>query len=165
MKIFLDTNVLVAAVIKQHVFHERSFAVFESVLNHENEGFVSSHSLAEMYSVLTKLPSPYRHSPEQALLSVEENVLKHFKAISLKASEYGALLREAAGRRNARRGDLRCAAVEVRRDRQRRADIHAESETLSSVSRARNGEKTFRTVIAGQAELKAEMAHGLSEKY
>lgn len=97
MKIFLDTNVLVAAVIKQHVFHERSFAVFESVLDHANEGFVSSHSLAEMYSVLTKLPSPYRHTPEQALLSIEENVLKHFKAISLKASEYGALLREAAG--------------------------------------------------------------------
>jgi predicted nucleic acid-binding protein len=97
MKIFLDTNVLVSAVIKQHVFHERSFAVFDSVLKGNNVGFMSSHSLAEMYSVLTKLPSPYRHTPEQALLSIEENVLKHFEAISLKPGLYAACLREAAG--------------------------------------------------------------------
>jgi predicted nucleic acid-binding protein len=97
VKIFLDTNVLISAVIKQHVFHERSFAVFTTVLDLKNEGYVASHSLIEMYSVLTKLPSPYRHGPEQALLSIEENVLKHFKAVSLRASDYPALLREAVG--------------------------------------------------------------------
>lgn len=96
MRIFLDTNVLVSSVIKQHVFHERSFAVFESVLNRKSDGLVSSHSLAEMYSVLTRLPSPYRHTPEQALLSIEENILKHFEAISLKPGLYAACLREAA---------------------------------------------------------------------
>jgi predicted nucleic acid-binding protein len=48
MKIFLDTNVLVSAVVKQRVFHERSFAVFESVLNRKNDGFVSSHSRAKL---------------------------------------------------------------------------------------------------------------------
>lgn len=96
MKIFLDTNVLVSAVIKQHVFHERAFAVFESVLEGKHAGIVSSHSLAEMYSVLTKLPTPYRHTPEQALLSIEENVLKHFQNISLGGPDYAAVLREAA---------------------------------------------------------------------
>jgi predicted nucleic acid-binding protein len=96
MKIFLDTNVLVSAVIKQHVFHERAFVVFESVLDGKREGTVSSHSLAEMYSVLTKLPPPYRHTPEQALLSIEENVLKHFQIISLSGRDYAAVLREAA---------------------------------------------------------------------
>ena len=50
-----------------------------------------------MYAVLTKLPSPFRHTPEQALLSIEENVLKHFKTVGLAGSEYAALLREAAG--------------------------------------------------------------------
>lgn len=99
MKIFLDTSLLVSAVVKQHVFHERSFAVLDRIQNKNDEGIISAHSLAEMYAVLTKLPPPYRHTPEQALLSVEENVLKHFKTISLAGDDYAALLREAAGSR------------------------------------------------------------------
>src|SRR5512140_2610590 len=97
MKVFLDTSVLVSAVVKQHAFHERSFAVLDRIQNKKDEGMVSAHSLAEMYAVLTKLPLPYRHTPEQALLSIEENVLKHFKTVDLTGSEYAALLREAAG--------------------------------------------------------------------
>ena len=49
-----------------------------------------------MYAILTKLPPPFRHSPEQALLSIEENVLKHFKISSLTGSDYAELIREAA---------------------------------------------------------------------
>lgn len=97
MKVFLDTNVLVSAVVKQHVFHERSFPVLDRVQAGKDEGFVSAHGLAEMYSVLTNLPPPYRHTPEQALLSIEENVLKHFKTVALIGSEYAALIREAVG--------------------------------------------------------------------
>lgn len=97
MKVFLDTNVLVSAALKQHVFHERSFAVMERVWSQKDEGVISTHSLAETYSVLTKLPPPYRHAPEQALLSIEENILKHFKTISLVGSDYAAFLREAVG--------------------------------------------------------------------
>lgn len=97
MKVFLDTSVLISAVLKQHVFHERSFAILESVLLQKNEGVISSHTLAEMYAVLTKLPSPSRHTPEQALLSIEENVLKHFVTIGLTGADYKATLREAVG--------------------------------------------------------------------
>lgn len=97
MKVFLDTSVLVSAVVKQHVFHERSFPVLERVQGETDEGFISAHSSAEMYSVLTNLPPPYRHTPEQALLSIEENVLKHFKLVALAGSEYATLIREAVG--------------------------------------------------------------------
>lgn len=95
MKAFLDTSVLIAAVIKQHVAHERAFAVLERVHYKKDEGIIAVHSLAEMYAVLTKLPPPYRHTPEQALLSIEENILKYFKPIGLATGEYTALLREA----------------------------------------------------------------------
>lgn len=97
MKVFLDTSVLISAVVKQHVSHERSFSAVERIQNRQDEGVIAAHSLAEMYALLTKLPPPYRHTPEQALLSVEENVLKHFKIISLVGSEYAAVLREVAG--------------------------------------------------------------------
>ena len=96
MKIFLDTSVLIASVLEKHPSHTPAFAVLERVQNGRDEGFVSAHSLAEMYSVLTKLPVPFRHSPEQALLSIEENVLQHFKISTLTGNDYIALIREAA---------------------------------------------------------------------
>ena len=96
MKVFLDTSVLIAAVVSKHDSHARAFPLLERVQNGKDEGFVAAHSLAEMYAILTKLPPPYRHAPEQALLSIEENVLKHFKISSLTASDYASLIREAA---------------------------------------------------------------------
>ena len=99
MKVFLDTSVLIAAVVKEHGEHERAFAVLERVQSGKDEGVVSAHSLAETYAILTRLPAPFRHSPEQALLSIEENILKHFKTSSLSGNDYAALIREAAGAR------------------------------------------------------------------
>ena len=96
MKVFLDTNVLVAAVVQKHGDHARALAVLDRVQNGKDKGFISAHSLAEVYAVLTKAPPPVRHSPEQALLSIEENVLKFFKVISLTGNDYASLLREAA---------------------------------------------------------------------
>jgi predicted nucleic acid-binding protein len=96
MKILLDTSVLVASVLEKHPFHAPAFAVLDRVQSGKDEGFIAAHSLAEMYSTLTKLPVPFRHSPEQALLSIEENVLKHFKISVLTGHDYIALIREAA---------------------------------------------------------------------
>jgi len=96
VKIFLDTNVLVSAVVQQHESHARSLAILERVQNEEDEGFISGHTLAEIYAVLTKLPAPLRHSPEQALLSIEENIIKYFKVITLTGADYSALVREVA---------------------------------------------------------------------
>jgi len=96
MKVFLDTSVLVAAVIAQHGDHPRAFAALERVQNGKDEGVVSAHSLAETYATLTRLPAPFRHSPEQALLSIEENIVKHFKISSLSGNDYASLIRDAA---------------------------------------------------------------------
>jgi predicted nucleic acid-binding protein len=71
MKVFLDTSVLVASVVQKHESHARAYAVLDRVHTEKDEGFISAHSLAEMYAVLTKLPPPSRHTPEQALLSID----------------------------------------------------------------------------------------------
>src|SRR5437867_11203023 len=96
MKVLLDTSVLVAAVVAKHDSHARALAVLGRVQGEKDEGFVAGHGLAEMYAVLTKLPIPFRHSPEQALLSIEENVIKHFKISTLTGRDYTSLIREAA---------------------------------------------------------------------
>ena len=53
MKLFLDTSVLIAAVIQKHAAHERSWTVLDRVQNGKDEGFVSAHSLAELHANLT----------------------------------------------------------------------------------------------------------------
>ena len=96
MKVFLDTSVLVASVVQNHESHARAYGILDRVQTGKNEGFVAAHSLAEMYAVLTRLPALLRHTPEQALLSIEENVVKHFKIATLIGSDYIVLIREAA---------------------------------------------------------------------
>jgi predicted nucleic acid-binding protein len=96
MRSFLDTNVLVAAVNDSHTHHSRAFPILSAVQNGKAEGFIAAHSLAEMYAILTKIPVPFRHTPEQALLSIEENVLSYFKIVSLAGVDYASLLRESA---------------------------------------------------------------------
>ena len=96
MRVFLDTSVLVAAVLEDHPAHARSFARLERVQNGADKGVVSAHSVAEVYATLTKLPVQFRHSPEQALLVVEEDILKYFELIALEAPDYAVLVREAA---------------------------------------------------------------------
>ena len=96
MNVFFDTSVLIAAVNEKHSHHSRAFPALTRVQEGKDEGFLSGHTLAEMYAILTKLPAPFRHTPEQALLSIEENVLKYFKTVTLGTSDYPALIREAA---------------------------------------------------------------------
>lgn len=96
MKLFFDTNVLIAAVIESHVHHLKAFTLLERVQSGMDQGVISAHSLAEMYAVLTKAPLPVKHTPEQALLSIEENIVKYFQIVVLSASEYRSLIRESA---------------------------------------------------------------------
>lgn len=96
MKVFLDTSVLVASVVQKHESHARAYAVLDRVQNGKDKGFVSAHGLAEVYAVLTKFSLPFRHTPEQALLSIEENIVNHFKVTSLSGADYTALIRDAA---------------------------------------------------------------------
>jgi predicted nucleic acid-binding protein len=105
VKIFLDTNVLVAACVEEHEHHERALPLMESVLEHRADGFVSAHSLLEAYAVLTRLPRSPRIMPVQATALVEENILKHFKVVALTSQEYGALVR-AVGRDGAIGGQV-----------------------------------------------------------
>ncbi len=59
----LDTSFLVSLSLLEHVFHEPTRAVQES-LRHRHAGLVvASHALLECFSVLTRLPPPRRVDP------------------------------------------------------------------------------------------------------
>lgn len=57
MRVLLDTSVLIAAVVEGHPAHAVAFPWLQRVKAGTDIGVVAAHSLAEMYAVLTRLPT------------------------------------------------------------------------------------------------------------
>jgi predicted nucleic acid-binding protein len=88
----LDTSCVVAAVCGWHRYHDstrreigRRDAAGERLV-------LAAHSLAEAYSVLTRLPEPHRLRTDDALALIEANWGKT-RLITLEAPDYRAALR------------------------------------------------------------------------
>lgn len=97
MKVLLDTSILVAAVVQAHPMHERALPWLARGLRGELQLFVASHTLAEMYAVLTTLPVKPRISPGTAWRLVLENVAGPARVIALAAVDYRATIKQLAG--------------------------------------------------------------------
>lgn len=96
MKVFCDTNLLVAAFREDHPQHEAARPVIERVKAGKDAGFVAAHSLAETYAVLTRLPGAAQVAPTVAWQLISENVLKGFTIVTLTAKEYAEAIKTAA---------------------------------------------------------------------
>ena len=95
-KWYFDTNVLVATVISQHVHHLPATAVMQEMLRHGHRGYLSVHSLTEVYSVLTRTPFVPRISPGMARQMIEAQILPQMTLVSLDSDEYMDVVRRAA---------------------------------------------------------------------
>src|SRR6185503_19176171 len=82
--------------MQSHPNHEEARPVLERVKAGKDTGFVAAHSLAEAYSVLTRLPGGSRVAPTVAWQLIAENVVKGFSIITLTAKEYSQTLATAA---------------------------------------------------------------------
>ncbi len=69
MKLFLDSSVLVPVFLAEHPHHAPSLRLYTQC----DSGIAccASHSLAEVYSTLTRLPLPHRATPDQAIEFLE----------------------------------------------------------------------------------------------
>ncbi len=92
MKYFFDTSALIPVFMEEHQHHEPSLAAFAAA--DKKRGSCAAHSLAELYSVFTRLPGRHRLSPEQVLLFVGE-IEERLTLISLDSREYSASIRSA----------------------------------------------------------------------
>ncbi len=98
MRLFLDTSVLLAGMVEHHPQHPQAFAALRSIADRSHQGYIATHSLAEVYAVLTRLPvKPAIHSSE-AVLMIQKNVIEHCQAVELKTEDYEAVLSVAAER-------------------------------------------------------------------
>lgn len=96
MKVMFDTSVLVAGMVEPHPMHERALPWLKRARSGDLEFFVASHTLAELYAVLTTLPVSPRISPGAAWRLIREDVITAAKIISISPSDYGAVIRRVA---------------------------------------------------------------------
>ena len=96
MKIYFDTNVLVAAALANHPHHIPAEAALRKVHKREIEGWISAHSVAEFYAVMTRAPLTPPVYPSEAWQILDRNVFPHFKVASLSGDEYRDVVRHCA---------------------------------------------------------------------
>jgi predicted nucleic acid-binding protein len=89
----LDTSVLVASMVRAHPRHARSVRWHGRAKRGEHAFLVAAHTLAELHAVLTRLPLSPRIEPAMARRLVHENVEQPAKIVTLRGSDYGAVLR------------------------------------------------------------------------
>ena len=93
MRIFADTSFLVAALLENHPHHNRTKPWIDKITSKQIDLGISSHSIAELYAVLTTLPITPRIPPGTALQMVSENLIPNAQIIEFKTSDYLKCLR------------------------------------------------------------------------
>ena len=88
MNCFFDTTVLVAASSRAHPHFAQAFPAFRRVIRGRDKGFISLHSVAEVYASLTRMPVAPRIHPSEAARIVTENLLPHFETVPAMRKEY-----------------------------------------------------------------------------
>jgi predicted nucleic acid-binding protein len=91
VRILFDTSVLVAALIVSHPQHCACFARLKAAESRQIQGFVSTHSLAEIYSVITRFPIQPRIAPNQTQ-STSADILQYLEVVPLLFDEYLAAI-------------------------------------------------------------------------
>ncbi len=88
MRVLFDTSVIVPALVDQLSRHPSCFETYICYSSGDNNGFCSTHCLAECYAVLSALPLPRRITTEEARQLIKESVLGRLEIISLDQNDY-----------------------------------------------------------------------------
>ncbi len=89
MRGFFDTSVLVPVFYGDHVHHRASLDLF--IRFDRTAGCCGAHSLAEVYSTLTRMPGKHRISAEQAMLFIG-SIRERLSIVALSGDEYADAL-------------------------------------------------------------------------
>ena len=91
MRVCFDANVIVAGILTDHQMHSVCRPWLNWAKNLEFQGSLSVYSLAEVYSVITRLPKPYRVLAKVAQRLMVDN-LASFERVELTGADYDEVL-------------------------------------------------------------------------
>lgn len=87
-----DSSVIVAAVSSWHERREAAVAELDTRLDTGEEMVLAGPSVVESFSVLTRLPAPYRLSANDARALIMTNFVERAEVVALDATQYRSLL-------------------------------------------------------------------------
>ena|SRR5437870_5686733 len=96
-KALTDNSYLVALIDEGHARHRRVLRWQRRIVRREFQGVLAAHTLAETYSVLTRMPHTPPISPAIAWQAIERNMV-HFDTIALTEAEYIQVISDLAAR-------------------------------------------------------------------
>jgi predicted nucleic acid-binding protein len=88
-----DTSCLVALLCSWHEHHETTIKEMNQRERSGDKAILGAHSLVETYSVLTRLPYPYRLSEHDAFELLAQNFSKA-NVVSLTSVQYWSVLKQ-----------------------------------------------------------------------
>ncbi|MBI1294446.1 PIN domain-containing protein [bacterium] len=95
MKMFLDTSVLLAALVRNNPSHVVSRALLQLVVQKQVVGYTSTHVLAELYAKLTGIPFQPRIHGHEAQDLLDNMILPNFEFIALSTDGYKGAINHA----------------------------------------------------------------------
>jgi len=95
LRVALDSSYIIALTADWHAQHARTLRS-HTKLEGQAEILLPLHAIAESYSVLTRLPAPYRLSAQLASQSLSENFVKRATTVALKPEHVWRLIAELA---------------------------------------------------------------------
>jgi predicted nucleic acid-binding protein len=98
MKILFDTSVIIAALLESHPMHQRAFPWLKRARERHFELIIAGHTIAELYAVLSTLPTRPRISPAAAWRLIHENIEVIARIVSLTAAEYSSVIKRISER-------------------------------------------------------------------
>ncbi|MGO8678770.1 MAG: type II toxin-antitoxin system VapC family toxin [Limisphaerales bacterium] len=94
MRVFCDTSVLVAVALRTHSHHVSAKAALDRVRRGDDIGFASAHTLAETFSVLSRMPTKPKLEPQDVLDLLERDIIPHFVFVALQPRDYPKAIRD-----------------------------------------------------------------------
>ena len=83
-------------MIASHVAHQQARVWIDNIRNGTVAAVISAHSLAEVYSVLTRIPPPQQLSPSIAWHLIQQDILATVEVVALTSQEYRVLIERLA---------------------------------------------------------------------
>jgi predicted nucleic acid-binding protein len=96
MKVLFGTSVLVAALVKPYPHHKKAFLCLKCAIEGYIAMIISSHTLAELYHVLTKFPGTPAFSTVIVKQIIKENIVTVVKIVSLSPAGYMPVIEKTA---------------------------------------------------------------------
>jgi predicted nucleic acid-binding protein len=90
MNVLFDTSVVIAALSARHLAHASALAWLQRVKTGHVSGYLSTHGLAECYSVMTG--HPRWRIPPNLFVTVMNETLSLFKLVELEPDDYHAAI-------------------------------------------------------------------------